>query len=271
LLGDALSDNAVEVQVAAGDALAQLKAQELYGQVAERMVHVAKADQSQDLRRRAGKVLTAIPGGVEPFHQPIQAELERGRWERALQLIATTLEILPEDVDLFWWRGYALRSLGRLGQAAKSYQHASELEKQDSVIPQALAQTFLELPDYPRAMEAARRGTEIAPGDADAQSILAWSSYKAGAIPDAVEAASKAVDLDPVHSDAIWIALLGHIRQGNLEEARAAFKHALQVRCVLSPGLDTSFLTSFMKELAGIKTDNVEISRLMSEIKAALL
>ena len=39
--------------------------------------------------------------------------------------------------------------LRRLGQAAKSYQHAFELEKQASVIPQALAETFLELPDYP--------------------------------------------------------------------------------------------------------------------------
>ena len=160
--------------------------------------------------------------------------------------------------------------LRRLGQAAKSYQHAFELEKQASVIPQALAETFLELPDYPRAMEAARRATEIAPGDADAQSILAWSSYKAGAIPEALDAASKAVDLDPVHRDAIWIVLMGHIRQGNLEEARAAFKHALQVRRVLSPGLDTSFLTSFIKALEGIKTDNAEMLQLIAEIKDAL-
>jgi len=119
-------------------------------------------------------------------------------------------------------------------------------------------------------MEAARRATEIAPGDADAQSILAWSSYKAGAIPEALDAASKAVDLDPVHRDAIWIVLMGHIRQGNLEEARAAFKHALQVRRVLSPGLDTSFLTSFIKALEGIKTDNAEMLQLIAEIKDAL-
>jgi tetratricopeptide (TPR) repeat protein len=278
-LMDALAEKAVDVQVAAGDALVRIGAQDQYGRVAEVMLQVAKADHALDLRRRAAKVLTAIPGGVELFYPPIQAELGRAGWERALEMIEDTLQIIPEEefrrgsprvAILFWWGGHALRSLGRLGQAADSYQHASELEERASVIPQALARIFLELPDYPRAMEAGRRGTETAPGDAEAQSILAWSSYKAGAVPEAVEAASKAVDLDPVHGDAIWIALLGHIRQGNLEQSRLAFQHAMRVRRVLSPGLDTSFLTSFMKEIAGIETDDAEISRLMVEIKDAL-
>ena len=271
-LMNALADNAIEVQVAAGEALVRIEAREMYGQVAEAMLQVAKANHAQDLRRRAGTVLSTIPRGVEPFYQPIQEELGRGRWERTLELIDATLEIFPEDVHLLWLLGYAFRNLGRLDRAADSYQRAFELEKQTSVIPQALAQTLLELGDYPRAMEAARRGVEIAPDNAEAQSILSWSSYKAGAIPEAVQAASKAVDLDPVHGNAIWIVLLGHIRQANLEESRSAFQHALRVRQLLSPGLDASFVTSFVvKELEGIKTDNAEISRLMEEIKDALL
>lgn len=269
-LVDALADNAVEMRVAAGGALIRLEAQELYGRVAETMLQVAKASHAQDLRRRAGKVLSAIPDGVEPFYQPIQEALGRGGWERVLELIEATLEIIPEDANLFWWRGHALRSLGRLDRAADSYQRAFELEEQASVIPQALAQTFLELGDFSRAMEAARRGVEIAPGDTDAQAVLAWSSYKAGAIPEAVEAASKAVDLDPVHGDAIWVVLLGHIRQANVEESHSAFQHALRVRQLLSPDLDTSFVTSFLKELEAINTDNAEISQLVEEIKDAL-
>jgi tetratricopeptide (TPR) repeat protein len=216
-------------------------------------------------------MLSVIPGAVKPFYEPIQVELGRGRWERALELIEATLEIIPEDVNLFWWRGYALWNLGRLDLAAGSYQRVFELEEQVSVIPQVLAKIFLELGDYRRAMQTAWRGVEIAPVDAGAPSILAWSSYKAGAIPEAVEAASKAIDLDPVHGDAIWIVVLGHIRQVNVEEGRSAFQHALRVRQLLSPGLDTSFITSFVKELEGIQTDNAEISRLIEEIKDVLL
>jgi hypothetical protein len=113
-LAEALADNSAEVQVAAAVAVLQMNAHELYGRVAECMVHVAKADQSQDLRRRAGEVLTAIPGGVEPFYQPIHAELGRGELESALKLIEATLEILPEDANLFWLRAMRSRTCADL-------------------------------------------------------------------------------------------------------------------------------------------------------------
>jgi tetratricopeptide (TPR) repeat protein len=224
-----------------------------------------------DLGRRAGKVLSAIPGGTDPIYQLIQEELERGGLDRALEMIEASLEIMPDDANLFWWRGHALRSLGRLEMAADSFQRASELEKEASVIPQALAQIFLELGDFPRAMETARRGVEIDPANAEAQVVLAWSSYKAGEISVAVEAAARAVDLDPVHSDAIWIVVLGHIRQASVKESRLAFEHALRARQLLSPGLSNSFVTSFAEELERINTDNGEISRLIGAIKSAIL
>ncbi len=267
----ALSDNAVEVRLAAGQALVRVQAHDEYRHVAEAMVQIAEANLTQDLRRRAGKVLSEIPTGLDAFHRPVQAALNSAEWQRALDLINAALEISPDDVNLFWWRGYALRNLGELGQAADSYARAAELEKQTPVIPQALAQTFLELGDFQRALDAVRRGIEIDPGDAESQSILAWCSYKVGEIDAAVKAARMAVDLDPVHGDAIWIILLAHIRQSDLGEARSAFQHALRVRQLLSPGLDTSFITSFLKELEDISTEDVEISRLLGDIKDALV
>jgi tetratricopeptide (TPR) repeat protein len=269
-LAEELADGAAEMQVAAAEALVLMEAQEMYGRVTDTMLQVAKAHQAQNLRLRAGRVLSSIPDGVVPLYQPIQRELERGEPERALELIEATLDIIPQDANLFWWRGHALISVGRLDQAADSYQRAFELEERAPMIPQALAQTFLELGDYRRAMENAQRGVEIDPSDADSQSLLAWSSYKTGAIQEAVEAASKAVDLDPVHSDAIWIVLLGHVRQANLGESRSALHHALRVRQLLSPDLDTSFVADFLEELDKIKADTVEISQLMEEIKEVL-
>jgi tetratricopeptide (TPR) repeat protein len=268
-LTDALSDNSAGVQVAAADALVRMKAQECYGRIAEVMLHVATADQGQVLRPRAGEVLSKMPGGVEPLYQPIMEHLARARAEPALQMIEASLEILPEDANLFWWRGHALKSLGRLDQAADSFQRASGL-LQASVITQVLAQTYLELGDSSRAMATGRRGVEMEPGNADAQSILAWSCYKAGEIPEAIEAAGKALDLDPVLADAIWILLLAHLRQGNLGQSRAAFQHAVRVRQLLSPGLVSSFLTAFMKEVQSITTEDPETWRLIEEIKDTL-
>jgi tetratricopeptide (TPR) repeat protein len=269
-LADALADAAIEVQLAAGEALVHLEAHDRYGRVAETMFAIAQVSQSKDFRQRAAAVLKSIPGGFELFYHPIQLDFARGEAEHTLKLIQDTLDIIPEDVNLFWWRGHVLRLLGRLQQAADSYQHASELDKWSPAITHALAETLLELHDYPRAKEAASRAVEIAPGVADARSLLAWSCYKEGAIPDAIEAARIAVDLDPVHSDAIWIVLLGHIRNANLAESHSAFNHAQRVWQLLAPGLDISFLTTFLKELEDIKTDNGEISQLVTEIKASI-
>jgi tetratricopeptide (TPR) repeat protein len=265
-----LSDSSSPVQLAAANVLVLLKAEEQYGRVTDSLLHTIKTETRPDLRRQAGGILGKIPGGVEPFYKPIQAALTRKEPERALQLIESALETIPADVDLMWWRGHALRALGRLEDAAQSFEKAYELGEEFSVIPQALAETLMQVEQFPRAMEAARGAVKIAPHDSDAQATLAWSSYKASAIPDAVEAADKAVALDPVHALAIWVAVLGHLRQPNPEKARVAFQHALRARQVLSPGFDNWFVPKFLEELDGIDTGLPGIAPLVEEIKLAL-
>jgi tetratricopeptide (TPR) repeat protein len=256
--------------VAAASVLVQSKADELYGRLADTAMRVAKGTHPLPLRRRAAAVLMAIPAGLDPLYKPIQAELLRDQPERALATIEETFAIIPDDVNLFWWRGFALRKLGRLELAAESYQRAFDLENQASVIPQALAQTFLELGDVARASESARRGVELNPGDADAQAILAWCSYKNNETQTAIDAASKAVALDPVHGDAVLLVLLAHLREGDLENARKAFQHARLVHELLSPGLDTSFVATFLRELRQLEPRSSDLSALISEIMSSL-
>src|SRR5262249_1420073 len=156
-----------------------------------------------------------IPGAADRIREPIRAILERGEdFDGALKLIASALEILPTDVELYWFRGYALRQLGRLREAADSYQRASQIASRISIIPAALAQTFLELREYPRAIEAALRAAEIAPDSADAHALVARSQHESGNIPAAFRAAQRAMDLDPVHGDAIWLTFLAHLKLG---------------------------------------------------------
>jgi tetratricopeptide (TPR) repeat protein len=270
-LADSLADDALEVRLAAGEALVWTEREAYHKRVTEVMIEIATGKLTQRFRERAGRVLSKIPGGRDPFHQPIQAAFLAAEWDHALELVNTAVEIFPNDATLFWWRGHALRNRGELRTAADNYARAAELEKEAPIIPQALAQTFLELGDVRRALDAARSAVDIDPSDVNSQSILAWCSYKFGNTDLAVKAASIAVDLDPVHGEAIWIILLVHISQRNLGEARVAFEHAVRVRQLLSPGLDTSFIPTFLEELEEIDIDNVEISSLVDEIRNALL
>jgi tetratricopeptide (TPR) repeat protein len=279
-LRDALSNAEVEVQLAAGEALVQLTdpkemsvqptAQELHI-VAETMLRLTNPSHSREVRQRAGKVLYAIPNEIEAFYRPIKEEFRRDALDRALEKIDAALEILPEDVNLFWWRGHALRNLRRLELAADSFQRASHLEKSASVIPAALAQTYVELGEFVRAIETARQADEIEPGNADLLSILAWSSYKVGAIKEASEAASRAVDLDPVHQDAIWIILLVHIHEKNLNESRSDFGHVQRIQRFLSPGFDVSFINNFLKEIQDMREEKLEMSDFIVDVQKKAL
>ena len=265
----------MEVRVAAGEAFARMKDEDAtspkpYTRVAEVMRSVIAGTSAQELRRRAGAVLAELPGGADPFHHPIQRALEQQDYEGALQLIDSALEIFPADVDLFWWRGHALRSRGELLEAAASFEHAAGLQKEAAVIPQALAETYLDLGDYSRAVEAARRGVTIAPYDADAQSMLALSCYKAGDLDESIRAAAASLEANPVQPVAIWIAVLAYVRRGDRNAAQSSLQHAQHVWEALSPGLDASFRSVFLEELDAIAAGVGESGRLATEIRQAM-
>jgi tetratricopeptide (TPR) repeat protein len=266
----ALAENAVPMQLAAAEMLARHDSCARDRRVAEAMLRVVKTSAVPEFRQRAGKVLSTIPDGVEPFYQPIQAEFDRGDWSRIVGLAGATLEILPEDPNLFRWRGDALRQLGQLSEAAEDYRRASELASWASEIPLELADTLIDLGDYQHAVEAARKGVAISKGDAEIHAILAWSCYKAGLIEEAQQSAGTAIDLDPVQPTANWVFLLAHLRQEHLDEARAAFEHVVRVREILSPDLDTSFIKSVRAEFDGISSDKPDLRQLLGEIKDAL-
>jgi tetratricopeptide (TPR) repeat protein len=269
-LSQKLADGSAEVQLAAARVLVLLNVKELYGQLAALAANIIRTREHPDLRCRAGRILSAIEGSVDPFYTPVSEALTHNQLERALELVDDLIEVFPDDVVFAYYRGHALRGLGRLEEAAKSFAHACELNKGAPVIPRALAETYLEAGQFAQAMETARSAVEFAPYDAEAQATLAWSSYKASAFAEAENAGAKAVAFDPVHATAIWILVLAQLRQGDHVKARAAFLHAMRVRQVLSPGYDDSFVATFLRELSAIpeKTESTETVR---EIRNALV
>lgn len=261
-----LDDADVEVRLAAASVLVDLQLETAYQRLSASMLELARSSVPLALRQRAAAVLTKLPEGAEPFYQPIQDALE-GNWLRALQLADDALLLLPDDVNLHWWRGHALRQLGRLPEAVDSFRRASELKGSLAVIRQTLAETFLELKDYPHAVAAAKLAAEIEPSDADCQSVLAWSSFHAGAFDDALAAAEIAIALDPVHMGAIWVALLVHLQRRDLPAARSMYAHAKRVKDVLAPTCDPALAARVRGAIAAVRADEPDLARLVKELE----
>ena len=266
----ALDDGDPAVRVAAAGVLCELDAPVLRARAQQAVLAIATSPGPQALRRAAGDVLWQLPGGREPIHHPIRAALERGEPQCALDRIAAALEILPDDADLFLRRGLAQAALGLQGQAAASLWRAFELQPRATELPPVLAELLIDLGDFEEAVQVARRGVALSEHSADAHALLAWSCYRASSIDEAVAAARLACDLDPVHPRATWILVLALLRAPAPAEARAAADHALRVRQLLSPGLDTSFVATFTEELGALPAADEATAQLVGELRQRL-
>jgi tetratricopeptide (TPR) repeat protein len=234
----ALDDDDPAVLVRAGElAVAVEPAQSPPADVEERLIDLVRAvvrdPAAADSRRRAGAVLGGLPDGLEPFHRPIVAALDRADPRPALELTETTVAFLSDDVDLWWWRGHALYDLDRPAEATASYEKAFALDPSLSNVAQEAANALMSAGEPELAVEWARRAVTVNPQDPGAHGVLAWARYQAGADAEALAAAHEALDRDPIHPSARWLTALVHLRRGEEAAMRTAVADARRVDALL--------------------------------------
>jgi predicted Zn-dependent protease len=269
-IAQALDDGDPAVRLAAARALIGLDAPHLQARTRQILLAIATSPELQALRHATGDLLSELPGGLEPVYHPIQAALERGELQIALDLIARALGIVPNNVSLLRWQGEAQNALGLRAHAAESLWRAFELDDHEAEIPPVLAPILIDLGNCAAALQVAQHGVLLSEYSADAHELLAWSCYRANEIEEAVAAARMACDLDPVHPRAIWILVLALLRSSAAGEAREATDHALRVRELLSPGLDTTFLATFTEELGELAAPDAATAQLVAELRQRL-
>jgi hypothetical protein len=235
-------------KLAAAEILIGLDASKPHPQLAAQMFELARSAIDLPLRRRAAAVLAKMPDGLNAFYEPIQNAWDN--WPRALRLVEEAQIVVPDDLNLHWWRSHVLRGLGRLSEATDSLERAAQLEGGLSIIPQALAEIFLELEEYARAFAAAESGARIAPYDAGCQAALAWSAFFSGDLDAARAAADQALALDPVLMDGIFGALVIQVKRGDLPAAQATLEHGQRVQRLLSPTLDPALAALVHRAIA---------------------
>src|SRR4030042_3919294 len=71
--------------------------------------------------------------GIQNYSNEAIALAIQGRWQEAVALNKTILELSPEDVDAYNRLGRALMELGKYNEAKESYSHAIELDHYNSI------------------------------------------------------------------------------------------------------------------------------------------
>jgi len=188
-----------------------------------------------------------------------------GRSEEARSHLLRAVELAPDSAVARTFLGLHYDRLGDVSAARAEYEAAYDLDPQNAALCVEIGQTWAAedryvaaevwlvqavslQPDDPalwealarfyvdhqiagggRAVEAAARWVELAPGDARAHDVRGWAAFQAGDYGTARASLLRAIALDPAlavahyHLGRLWAA------EGAAEQAREAFARALDL------------------------------------------
>ena len=150
------------------------------------------------------------------------------RYEEALFVFNTALEIVPNNSDLLYARALVAERLGRIDQLEEDLRFILKTEPDNAHALNALGFTLADQTDrYEEALVYIKRAIEIMPDDPAIIDSLGWVQYRMGNYEESIRLLRKALSRfdDPeiaAHlGEVLWV-------NGNLDEARGIWQKALQ-------------------------------------------
>ncbi len=208
-------------------------------------------------------------GPADPIEAAAQ-KIAQGDAQGALTLLEDALDEHPDDHELLFSKGVALRELGRVDDAMAAWDAALSKEPDFFGALHAKGAVYLEAEDWPRAIETLQAAAVAKPDYAAAHYNLALALLGQGG-PDAPAKAQQAlrtaVSLDAKDVDAALLLADLYIKENRLDEAAplldAALEHAPEDprlhaaggRAALKAGDGEAALAAFERALAAAPQD----------------
>ena len=148
----------------------------------------------------------------------------------ALPAFQKTAQLLPDDPNAQYNLGVALKSAGRLEDAAVSYRHAVKLKPDFAEAYGNLGSVFKDLGRLEDAVASYRHAIKIRPDSSDTYINLGIALNGLGQVEDAAASYRKAVELKP-DSVLAYFNLGNALKDsGRFEEAMASYKQAIEIK-----------------------------------------
>jgi tetratricopeptide (TPR) repeat protein len=194
-------------------------------------------------REAGGRVDVGFGGGVIdvnwepqagqlPASATIAAHLEAGRYNEAIPLLRTRLQLEPEDVESLYNLGMVCSDQGQLQEARQLLERAVALDPGHVNAQVALGIAALRDQDRAAARAPLEKAVALAPSNPFARrtlgQLLLMESDALAAVPH-LQAASKVASDDPINLFTYAQALLALEGESHVAEADALFKQALRL------------------------------------------
>lgn len=175
------------------------------------------------------RALAAAPGDPRAMHLLGLAAFDKGRPERALQLIAKALARAPANADFLHSAGHVLQSLGRFDEAANHYRGALDADPARALTRSNLGNTLKRAGRLDEAVAELSQAVALAPDFAEGWSNLGLAQKEAGDVDGALASFAHACELRPAVAAFPFNAGNTLEAAGRREEALESYRHALAI------------------------------------------
>jgi HEAT repeat protein len=201
---------------------------EKFDTLLEKLIPIVRQDSDETIRKIAFDALRKLPEGEERLYLPIKEALSQKRFEEVIEMIGREAPFLPNNANLYWWRGYARAALKRPGEALNDFDQVITLFPNSAVCYSLRSVVLGELGRWEEALMAARETVRLEEGNANYQTDLGWYAYRAAHLQESIAASRRALELDPKLLTAEFNLGLALLADGQWKEAEDVYRRGIE-------------------------------------------
>lgn len=155
---------------------------------------------------------------------------QTGRLPEAEALYRQVLTIKPDNADVLFNLGVALKQQGKADEAIAAYRQTIDIRPNYAEAHYNLGNLLLGLSKLDEAIDSYRHAIQINPDHADANSNLGVALKRQGKLDEAIAALQRTTAINAQHAEAYCNLGDAQMALRKLDEAVDAYRHAIRVR-----------------------------------------
>jgi tetratricopeptide (TPR) repeat protein len=178
---------------------------------------------------------TGVEGGVEnrtaqDWFKIASDFVGKGDYENAVSFFNRTIELDPNMVDAYLFRGLAYRNLKKYKEAMEDYNKIISLEPNSAAAYNNRGVVYWKQGKFKEALADYNKTISLAPNDYIVYKNRGVVNFEMGNYNDALTDYNKAISLNPKFAQSYWNRAVNYLKLNKKDEAKKDFKSACDMK-----------------------------------------
>lgn len=176
------------------------------------------------------KALNIMPDNVEAWYYQGKTLDELKQYKEALNAYEKAIQIAPEHLDAWMGRSFVLEKLKQYDAAISSFDQVLNLYPNYAEAWQGRGDIFLKIPRYDEAFNSYTKAVELQPNNFQAWYNLGWVLHNLQRYEDAISAYEKTLEIKSDHYKAWYNRGNSYLLLKRYKEAVASYEQAVRLK-----------------------------------------